>query len=639
MPASATIDAPDAAASTPSRLPRTVLVVVASIGAVLGAATICALVLQYSTHLDWSNRSQLAIVVSPVDVAVIAVVIAAVWSVLGRLWWSIAAVTGLVLVLAAANRNKVELRFEPVFPSDRDFLSEPGFLLSMVDTNTVLSRVLLVALVMLVISEIGRFVGRRFPRPRVRKPGGGLDPWLLEVRLFTFVLAAGLLAHATDFNEPRNMWRALYEADGQSWRPWSQLQNYHDNGFVGGLLYNMPVEAMERPDGYDAEAMAAIAARYAERADVINRDREGTLEDVDVVFVLSESFTDPSLVDGFTLDTNPIPRTQRRMTETVAGTTYAQLYGGGTATMEFESLTGQPIGLFQPQVSSPFQMFVAAQAGYPSVVGAFQALGHHAVAIHAYNLHMYKRPQVYETFGFDEVIDDAAMRSTSRIERSRYISDEAAYEEVLHQLDRRDEPVFVNLVTMQNHGAYGDFYADPIGSDLSDADKATEIGQYARGLAHSDRATAAFLAALEDRDEKTIVVFYGDHHPGVYSQDIIDANENDALFRTPFFVWSSESNEAQRVEAITPALFLPLVYEVADAPVPPFVALLDDARRRFGVLQHGRLLDAQGRPFSEETLGSGTRGLLEDLRLVQYDFSIGERYAVEEMWPGAVGGR
>lgn len=606
---------------------------------VIVAASVCAFLLQYSTRMEGEEAAQIAAATSPVGILLVAVVMTFVWSVIGRFWWSIGLVTGFALLLAVINRNKMELRREPVFPSDFDFLSESGFLLTMVDDNTVVSAILAVVVLVAAIMAIGWLAGRWFPRPRLRRPGGGLHRRFLGIRVGALVLTGGLLVHATSFNGPPNLWRGLYDAKGSDWATQSQLYNYRVNGFLGGFLYNMPTVPMDQPQGYNAEAMQGITDRYEERAAQINADREGSLEDVNVVFVLSESFTDPSWMEGFELETNPIPATQQIMSESISGQMYAGAFGGGTSTMEFESLTGQPVGLFRPQTTSPYQMFVSDYNTYPSAVGAFSALDHHTVAVHAYNLHMYKRTEVYKTFGFDEVIDDAAMQSQEHLERSPYISDEAAYGEVLHHVDGNDDPLFMNLVTMQNHGPFLDFYDDPIGSDIADPSRAQEIGQYARGLSHTDNATAAFLAELRSRDEETIVVFYGDHHPGVYNQEILDANEPEAQVRTPYFVWSSASNEVQPEAAATPAMFLPMVYEAADAPVPPYIALLDDMRHSAPVLQQDRTLDPQGRPLDRDNLDEQTENTLEDLTLVQYDFSIGQRYALDAMWPQAADGQ
>jgi len=53
-------------------------------------------------------------------------------------------------------------------------------------------------------------------------------------------------------------------------------------------------------------------------------------------------------------------------------------------------------------------------------------------------------------------------------------------------------------------------------------------------------------------------------------------------------------------------------------------------------MRHGTIITSDGAETPEESLDSRSSQLLEDLRLVQYDFSIGERYAVDELWPGAV---
>lgn len=628
----------------PAASPRlTWLALVGCAALLFAAASVCALLLQYSTRMEGQGLSQVAAVVSPVGILLIAVVMAFVWSVIGRFWWSIGLVTGLVLLLAVINQHKVQLRREPVFPSDLDFLSESGFLLSAVGGRSVAVAVAVVVAAVALVIVVGWFAGRRFPRPRLRRPGGGLNRRFLGIRVGVLALSGVLLVHATSFNGPPNLWRAMYDAGGSQWATSSQLYNYRVNGFLGGFLYNMPTEPMHQPEGYDAEAMQGITDRYEQRAAQINADREGSLEDVNVVFVLSESFTDPSWMEGFELETDPIPATRQIMSESISGPMYANSYGGGTSTMEFESLTGQPVGLFRPQTSSPYQTFVSDFGSYPSAAGAFSALDHHTVAVHAYNLHMYKRTEVYRTFGFDEVIDDTAMQSQEHLGRSPYIADEAAYGEVLHHVDSNEDPLFLNLVTMQNHGPYFDFYDDPIGSDIADPAGAQQMGQYARGLAHSDAAMTDFLAELQTRDEETIVVFYGDHHPGVYGQDVLEANEPEAQVRTPYFVWSSASGatagQTQQADAATPAMFLPMVYEAADAPVPPYIALLDDMRHTAPVLQHDRLLDPQGRPLARDDLDEPTGALIDDLTMVQYDFSIGQRYAVDQMWPGAADGK
>ncbi|WP_340537290.1 LTA synthase family protein [Nocardioides sp. GXZ039] len=541
------------------------------------------------------------------------------------------------VTLAAANRVKLGLRSEPVYPSDVDFLREPKFLLSQVSTGMlILAGVGLAGLLVL-----AWYLGRRFepPMPRIWPTGQPLRvQWTaVIVRALIVTLAIGMLQSTRGFNDPGNPWRGLYEVgDSQRWRPWNQRNNYLANGFVGGFLSNMPTVAMQTPDNYSEETMDALATRYERAAARINRDRSGSLDGANVVVVLSESFSDPTQLEGFELERDPIPNIRKIMQQGTSGTMLAQLLGGGTANMEFEALTGESIALFEPQLTTPYQMLVADYDQYPSAVGWFKSHGHDPVAVHPYLTSFYKRDKVYQTFGFDRFIHDTTMTEQERIDDNEFISDQSAFDEVSKQIADSDEPLMVNLVTMQNHIPVDGNYREPIPVTGVDGDQAERIGQYARGLSYTDEAVANFLSGLKKSKERTVVVFYGDHLPGIYDSSIADQNPDLGLYTTPFFIWDSKGTPQQQLPQTSPSQFLPLLYDTVDAPIPPYYVLLNRLRKHISAMEQGRYITPDGRQVTEEQLGPRARRLLEDARLVQYDFSIGDRYSVERMWPGSL---
>ena len=609
-------------------------------GLSLLAAVVLTLVLEVSTL--WRGEPQWIVdqfvtgVGFYADTVVIWLVLLFIWSLTGRLWLSMGVSAAVVIPVAVANRIKISYREEPIYPSDIDFLREPGFLSAYVSTWMVALLVVALAVIIGACVLVGRRLGRHYPRPSLRKLPRGQALGLGLLRVGVLLVAATLLFQATKFNEPGNLWRKVYELRGEHWRYWNQKTNYRSNGFVGGFLYNMPISAMAKPPGYDEAAMDRVAARYAEVAERINRTRTGSLDDVNVVLVLSESFTDPTRLDGFDLERDPIPLTRATMAETTSGTMLAQLYGGGTANMEFETLTGQSLALFRPQMVSPYQMLVSEHASYPSAVGWFKSQGHKAIAIHPYMVGLYKREQVYRTLGFEEFIHDTSMQSQEMIDDNPYIDDAAAFDEVIHQIEDNDDPLMINLVTMQNHIPVDGNYEDPVGVGGIGGDQGDRIGQYARGLEHTDAALADFLGELEASNEKSVVLFFGDHLPGIYDSDVKNANNDDlGLYETPFFVWNSDGNVHHPMPLTSPAFFLPLVYQAADAPVPPYLALLERLHGRVSAMQHGRIITSDGAETPENSLDPRSSRLLDDMRLVQFDFSIGERYAVDELWPGA----
>ncbi|MFC5729747.1 MULTISPECIES: LTA synthase family protein [Nocardioides] len=611
----------------------------------LQAAVVATLLLQASTfalfYPRWLKDQLIDGVAFYADTLVIWLVLLLLWSVLGRLWWSIGILIAIVITVGIANIVKMRLREEPVYPSDLHFASEPEFLTSMV--SPLLQAVAVAVSIGTVVwaMRIGRRMDLRYPRPSWRRLPRRQAVAVLGLRLAVAVITGPLLLQTAQFNHPGSYWRGIYEVRGDHWRYWNQKTNYRANGFVGGFLFNMPVDAMREPMGYDQAAMDEIADRYERVAERINAGRTGSLDDVNVVLVLSESFTDPTELDGFELERDPIPRTRARMAETTSGHMLAQMYGGGTANMEFEVLTGQSLGLFRAQMLSPYQMLVPEQTDYPSAVGWLTSRGHEAIAIHPYREGMYKRKQVYGRFGFESFIHAETIGSTDTIEENPYISDDAAFDEVLRRIDDQEKPLLVNLVTMQNHIPVEDNYEDPIEVRGAEGGQAERIGQYARGLEYTDQALDSFLETLEESDEKTIVLFYGDHLPGIYGSSLKNENRGLPLYRTPFFIWSNQpgQNRARTVPITSPAFFLPLVYEVADAPVPPFLALLDRVHREVAVIQQGRLLDDRGESIAEAAMAPEVAQLLEDLRLVQFDFSIGGRFGLDRMWPGSASER
>lgn len=51
-----------------------------------------------------------------------------------------------------------------------------------------------------------------------------------------------------------------------------------------------------------------------------------------------------------------------------------------------------------------------------------------------------------------------------------------------------------------------------------------------------------------------------------------------------------------------------------------------------GSVGRGLIVAGDGTPVDEEDLSEDQRRLLEDYRLVQYDFSAGKGYGVEPLW-------
>ncbi len=185
-------------------------------------------------------------------------------------------------VIGIADRQKLRLRREPLYPSDFDFLSQIGFLREMVSPVVLFGGLGLAVTLVLGAYLLGRRLGRRFPHPR---RADGRPWWTWQAGRFVIGLVSVLfLTSLHGFNDSGGLYKRAYVAAGAQWAFWSQTVNYARHGFIAGFLYNMPVPAMEQPPDYSRARMHQIAARYAVDP------RTPATADFNTVVVLSEAF-------------------------------------------------------------------------------------------------------------------------------------------------------------------------------------------------------------------------------------------------------------------------------------------------------------------------------------------------------------
>lgn len=609
------------------RLPRRV-------APTLAAALLCNLALQWLVLGADLRGTRYYLLDRPLMVTLGAfltwVVLILLWALVGRIAWALGLLFSLALVTGFASYQKFSVTREPLYPQDLSFADNASFLAHMLRPTTVVTVVVAVSAVLTIAVVGGRLVSgpTSAPTPRLR-PG-----WLLIARGLVALTACATLWWATQFNEPGNAWRSAYDASGAVWAPFDQTRNYAQNGFVGGFLYNTHIEAMPRPAGYGEKAIEQMVARYERAAKRDNRGRsDREIRRTNVVVVLSEALSDPTRLTGFQLADDPMPFTRSLLERQPSGWMLAQKYGTGTANMEFQALTGQSTAVFSPRMDTPYQMLVPQFDSYPSMVEYFEALGHRAVALHPYDPNMYQRQRVYPALGFDEFVDADEMSFRDRIDDNPFISDRSAFDQVLTEIEKSAAPLFLNVVTMQNHYDYDHLYRDPARVTGLDADEAEPIGTYARGLRHTDDAIARFLGSLKKSPEPTIVLFYGDHLPGAYQNDILIENGRRVMHETPFFYWANHrSLPSTRYPTTSPIHFLPQLLDLLGAPVPPYVALLDRLRDVLPALEHGMYIGADDHVVPETRLSERARRLLRDYRMVQYDLSVGQRLSEHAMF-------
>ncbi|MGL9748327.1 LTA synthase family protein [Enterococcus sp. DIV0170] len=513
-----------------------------------------------------------------------------------------------VIGVGIANYLKMKYRMEPIYPDDLKMITEFGMIRDMVGVPIfLLFLLLLTAGVVLVIFSIKKSL-------KLKKK----KQW---IRLGFFLLTSMLLLYIGGFNQQGNLLRKAYNKTAL-WIPYSQKMNYYNTGFMGGFLYNLPVDAMEKPENYSEAAVKKVTETYEAK------QNEEDIEKPNIVYVMSESFSDPARLKGLEVyGGDPLQDYRAVADKTYSGQMLSQNYGGGTANIEFEALTGFSMELFNAQMTTPYTMLVPEFQTFPSLVSTLKKRGYETTAIHPYNTSMYKRKDVYQTFGFDQFLDESTMKHTDKIENNPYISDEAAYQEIFDQLEKKNKPQFLHLVTMQTHMPYENKY-DKL-PYVVQGDNSLAVRSYLQDIAYSSEALKAFLERLDELPERTLVVFWGDHLPGIYSAAVQEENQRHLLHETEFLMYDNRHQLNNQQVTTSPFYFAADLFQQGRIQMTGFQTLLVSLQKELPAFEKGMYYQS-GQWFKEARLNKKQEKLYQDYQMIQYDITAGKQYSLKQ---------
>lgn len=398
--------------------------------------------------------------------------------------------------------------------------------------------IFLVTLVILII--ISRFFKSEKLRVRDRLMGI-LSIIISSVLLFNFVYSKDKIYNSLPLNG----------------NVYNLIDHFNSKGFNYTFLFNLKKSFVRPPEGYDKKEME-------------KRDRVDHGEDISVIkynprpniiWIMGEAFTDLSQDEHFSFAPGNDPNENFKKLQknsVMHGRIVTPSFGGGTGDTEFDALTGALTIDCAPDESFAFNAIKRDVSSLPSL---FNTIGYNTMAFHPGFAWFYGRQDVYPKLGFKdnfflENIDQPEMkggyvseRQFSEIFRSRF----------LEALNNSDEPIFSYGLDIQNHGPY--FY-DKYGKNLPyqctvslSEEAANNFGSYFLGIKDMDIMLGEVYDMIMSLDEPTIMVFYGDHLPGLGSDpsafDEIgiklshdDLEKEIEFYSTPYVIVANESGRA-----------------------------------------------------------------------------------------------
>ena len=419
------------------------------------------------------------------------------------------------------------------------------------------------------------------------------------------------------------------------------IDEFINNGvYVENYIYlkNISKYLNVKPDDYSKEKIEAII-NESTPAVTVNAKLNSEVSNAkleqqpNVIVILQESFWDPSNLPN--VEFNKPVNTNLKQYQNA--TFISPVFGGGTANVEFEVLTGLSNFFFNKGVIS-YDVYVSHNImALPQV---FKENGYATTAIHPNTGEMYNRSKVYSFLGFEKFIDINGF-NYAQDKKGSFVSDDKFADKIIDTLNDSSDskPKFIMGVSIQNHDSY-----DSASKDYGDTEiKATSdklnnqekdiLDNYSQGIYDGDKEIGKVIDAAAKSSRPTLVYVFGDHLPrlgyplnnyDIYNKTgFLDENSipenNIKMFETPVVRWASYKELPVIDSPISPNLLGYEILKDSGVSYPAYFDYLKTVGDKY--------------PYLNNNLQNKTQLLQDDVLknyyLIQYDLLFGKQYAAQ----------
>ena len=550
-----------------------------------------------------------------------------------NVFYSGALVNFFVCALSLANRVKIEVRDEPVFPRDFSLLREVGSAIQSYDIRypvkaiavVVLTTALLVGLGVLFPSRPVSFAALKAKLTKrdaaAAFPGRGWPERIVGAVLSFGVLTA-LIFTVYASNDLYNSFRVS--------NAYYVPAVFNELGFPYCFCHQFTTYPVDKPEGFSK----------SEAAGWETGEQSGLGKDVNIIMVMNEAFsdiTDDSMFNWAEGD-DPLSNLHALQNDPHALTGHIVVPGfaGGTANTEFDVLTGMQTNALSDTTTSAMRVI---NRNLDSLFRVFDADGYRTSFYHPGDAWFYNRENVYRWLGAEHEVFAKDMKDLEY--KGRWVTDDymaGLIEEEFETAVSEGRPLFNYTTTIQNHMSYtADKYGEghtfapvSVTADISDETR-TMLEVYTEGVRDADAMLGRLTAYFAERSEPVVLVFYGDHLPYLGDNQkgyaelgsevaIAENDRTDILcsYKTPYVIWTNAA-DALDWEAAAKQLALPedgtvsaaflgsVLLDLTDrAGESPWFDFLSSLRRIAPVVQKKTYILADGSVLPQRILNEQT---------------------------------
>ena len=539
-----------------------------------------------------------------------------------------AALTNLIVCgFSVANRVKIQVRDEPVFPRDLALLKEVGNILGDYDISYPWGVIAVVLLITLGLFFAGFFVKcKPFPVQKLRG-------WLgrLSGAAASLVVLAALILTVYASNDLYNS----FKVSNAYYVP----AVFNELGFPYCFCHQFTTYPVDKPDGF-SKGQAELWEKETPPA-----NGNSAPQPVNVIMVMNEAFSDITDYEAFAYDeTNePLPHLQamRQDPHAVTGHIVVPGFAAGTANTEFDVLTGIQTNALSATTTSAMRV---VNRNLDSLFRVYGADGYHTSYFHPGDNWFYNRENVLAWMGAEKTVFTNSMENMEY--KGRWVTDKylvGLIQEEFEESAMANQPLFHYMTTIQNHMSYtpdkygADYEYPQVPLNIAVSEQVeTMLKVYIEGARDADGMLGQLKAYFSAQEEPVVLVFFGDHLPYLGDNQLAYselgmANEPNwsalTSYETPYVIWANDSAyemlDWSAVEALPETIsssFLgAAVLELTGHTVnSSWFTFLNDLRQEFPVVQKNTAVTADGQIVNPDLLDDHPSKALQKWRQWSY---------------------
>lgn len=321
-------------------------------------------------------------------------------------------------------------------------------------------------------------------------------------------------------------------------------QGYENYGFIYGFSSSVVDRGMSKPDNYSEETITEIEEKVDSSIKKTKKKSQPN-----IICVLLESFCDPAEIKFLDYNMDPVPTFHELEKNYSSGYLTVPVVGAGTANSEFEVLSGMGMQYFGTG-EYPYKT-ILKKTDCESTASVLKKLGYGTHAVHNNGGNFYSRVNAFSMMGFDTFTSKELMDIQTYTPNGSWATDDILVDETIKTLDSTpDKPDFTYTITV---GSHGDYPKEPViinpkftVNNMEDEEAKNQWTYYINQLNEVDTFMKDLTRKLSERDEDTIVVFFGDHLPtmGLQDSDMVSGD----IYKTKYVTWNNMDLEKEDVD-------------------------------------------------------------------------------------------